>query len=224
VTRLLCLLSALLALGPAGCGSLPALVPANDPAACPAIFLEGRWQMVHAIEAAYPDGTHGLLVGVTVFSSQDRVLDCILMTAEGFVLFEAADAGRVQVRRAVPPFDRPGFAAGLLADVRLVLLAPKGTPTAGRTADGQTVCRYRSAGGGTTDIAAEPEGWRLTCFDANGRRKRTAIMQAPAAGGAPERITLQAHGPAAYRLSLNLISATRLDSENAAGRSLKDPR
>jgi hypothetical protein len=210
VIRLAWLLTAALTMVAAGCGGLPPLVATGDEVACQAVFLSGRWQTVHTIEAVYPDGTRGLLVGVTVLSSPERSLDCTLMTVEGFVLFAAADDGTVQVRRAVPPFDRPGFAAGLLADVRLVLLAPKGAPEAGRTTDGMSVCRYRAADGRTTDIIQEIGGWRLERFDAAGRRQRTVKAHATGGSASPERITLQAHGPGAYQLTLNLISATRL--------------
>jgi len=191
-----------------GCGGLPALIPSGDQRPCPAVFLSGRWQTVHTIEAVYPDGTCGLLVGVTVLSSLERSLDCTLMTVEGFVLFAATDAGAVEVRRAVPPFDRPGFAAGLLADVRLVLLAPEGAPTAGQTADGRFVWRYRAADGRTTDIGKEIDGWRLERFDAAGRLLRTATARASGDNALPDRIILQSRGPGAYRLTLNLISAS----------------
>ena len=206
--RLLWLL--ILALVPAGCGSLPPLVPAGDVPALPAFFVQGRWQLVHAIEATYPDGRHGLLVGVTILSSAERAVDCTLMTVEGFVLLQASDAGRQEIRRAVPPFDRPGFAAGLLADVRLILLAPAGTPAAGRTVDGRPAWRYRDAGGQVTDIVAETDGWRLERLDARGRRQRGVTARAAAGDPAAAHITLQAYGPAGYRLDLNLISATRL--------------
>ena len=212
MTRHLWLLALLLAAGPYGCAGPPVLVPAGDASFCPAIFLQGRWQVVHAIEATYPDASRGLLVGVTQLSSSNRTLDCTLMTVEGFVLFQASDAGNLEIRRALPPFDRPGFAAGLLADVRLVLLAPAGGATSGRTADGRAVCRYACAGDQTTDIAAEPGGWRLERFDAAGRLRRTAILRT-STGNLPQHISLQAHGAAGYRLNLKLISAACLPVE-----------
>ncbi len=208
--RRLWLLALCLAAGPYGCANLPALAPAGDASFCPAIFLQGRWQVVHAIEATYPNASRGLLVGVTQLSSSEQTLDCTLMTVEGLVLFEALDAGNLEIRRALPPFDRPGFAAGLLADVRLVLLAPAGEATSGRTSDGRTVCRY--AGRQITDISADPGGWRLERFDAAGRLRRTAILRT-STGSLPQHITLQAHGPAGYRLNLKLISALRLPAE-----------
>ncbi len=209
-----CLLVLLLAAGPAGCAHLPCLGPAGEAPECRTIFLQGRWQVAHAIEAVYPDGSRGLLVGVTVLSSVDRTLDCTLMTVEGFVLLDASEAGAVTIRRAVPPFDRPGFAAGLLADVRLALLAPPGTPRIGRDRQGRPVCRYPGPDGRTTDLLPGAQGWRLEQYDERGRRRRTVALE-PVAGGPPGRIRLQAHGPAGYRLDLRLLSAVPAPLETA---------
>ncbi len=191
----------------AGCGGLPDLLPTADRAACATVSDPQPRELVHSIEAVYPDGTRGLLVGATAVFPRQRRLECTLMTVEGFVLFAATDAETVTVHRALPPFDRPGFAAGLLADVRLMLLEPEGVPAAGRSADGRTVCRYRAADGRTTDVIHTADGRRIEHFDPRGRLRRTVTISETADASRPERITLQAHGPGAYRLTLNRIAA-----------------
>lgn len=114
----------------AACSRLPELKPAagdfkaGAPQKCRAIFPQGKWQITHAIEAAYPGGGETLLMGVTVIDASPRTIAAALMTVEGVVLLQASLDKTLTVQRALPPFDREGFAAGLLADIRLMFMEP----------------------------------------------------------------------------------------------------
>jgi hypothetical protein len=180
--------------------------------ACRAVFPGGRWQFTHAIEAALPGGQEALLMGVTVVDAVARTVDCALMTVEGFVIFQARAGETRQVRRAMPPFDREGFAAGMLADIQLIFLEPAGRPgRAGlpvKPAAGP-VCRYTVSTGGTIDVRPGPgPAWQIEQYTPGGRLSRTVAAR-PAGGlaGFPGRLRLEAAGPAGYTLNLKLIDA-----------------
>ena len=103
------------------CSALPKLQPSNRsarvelPPACQRLFPNGEWQFVHSIEAVMPGGHKGLVMGVTVISSRDRIAHCVLMTIEGLVVFDARYDQELVINRAVAPFDREGFGAVLPA-------------------------------------------------------------------------------------------------------------
>ena len=70
------------------------------------------------------DGPVSTVIGVTSLAGDE--ISCALMTVEGLTLFAAVfkTGAEPEVRRAVPPFDRPGFARGLMADVRTIFVQP----------------------------------------------------------------------------------------------------
>ncbi|MCP3951472.1 MAG: hypothetical protein GY697_04545 [Desulfobacterales bacterium] len=208
----------------AGCSGLPELKPGLagsleiTPEVCRIVFPQGKWQFTHAIEAASPGGGEKLLVGVTVVDSSQQIVDCALMTVEGFVLFQAHMGKTLRVERAVPPFDREGFAAGIMADVRLMFLEPprehmqtgwSGEPSA---LGSQRVCRYTRKAGMTTDVRPGT-GWQINRYTSRGNLTRTVTAE-PAGGkaGFPGRLRLQAAGPAGYTLEMKLVDAVRVDN------------
>jgi hypothetical protein len=206
----------------AACSGLPTLQPvpvsSNDPlpAACRAVFPQGNWQFTHAIEADFPGGGDSLLMGVTVVDSSQQTVDCVLMTVEGFVLFQAHMGKTLRVERAMPPFDREGFAAGMLADIRLMFLEPAaehiqtGWPGGQAAPDDKAVCRYTGKAGMTTDVRPG-SGWQIDRYTPRGNLTRTVTAE-PAGGqaGFPGRMRLRATGPAGYTLEMKLISAERI--------------
>ena len=206
----------------AACSGLPTLQPvpvsSNDPLseACRAVFPQGKWQFTHAIEAAYPGGGENLLMGVTVIDPAQQTVDCALMTVEGFVLLQAHMGKTLRVERAVSPFDGEGFAAGMLADIRLMFLEPAaehiqtGWPGGQAAPDDKPVCRYIGKAGVTTDVRPG-SGWQISRYAPRGNLVRTVVAE-PTGGqaGFPGRLRLRATGPAGYTLEMKLLSAERI--------------
>lgn len=207
----------------AACSGRPTLqlVPVSPddplPAACRAVFPQEKWQFTHAIEAAYPGGGESLLMGVTVVDPAQQTVDCALMTVEGFVLLQAHMGKTLRVERAVYPFDREGFAAGMLADIRLMFLEPAaehiqtGWPGGQAAPDDKPVCRYTGKAGMTTDVRPG-SGWQINRYASRGNLVRTVVAEsAGGQAGFPGRLRLRATGPAGYNLEMKLISAERIN-------------
>lgn len=203
------------------CGgkSLPVVLPqqaaAVDPHRCAAPFPAGDWQLVHSIEATLPGGHRAFLIGVSVISSAERSIHSVIMTVEGLVLFDARDDGEVTVRRAVAPFDRKGFAAGLMQDVRLVFFSPPGLPDlSGDLADGSVACRYRVSDGGVIDVVVHEDGsWKILRYDRNNRLTRSVSGRYAFAAGRntshrlADTVELVAEGKPGYKLVMRLLDA-----------------
>lgn len=202
---------------------LPPMTPSGPgPVAdrCAALFVQGRWQMLHAIEFRLADGTSGNALGVLILDGRD--LSCALMTVEGLTLFEAhsPEDGPLEVLRALPPFTGGAFAAGLIADVRTLFQPPVGIASFGRLTDGSPLCRY-AADQAVTDVLPGTDGcFRLSTYaptpaSGNGSPVRTRTVEARACrmtGGIslPHEVTLTGHGPAGYTLNLRLLGAEPL--------------
>jgi hypothetical protein len=196
---------------------------------CAGFFPQGRWQMIHAIDFHLADGTSGNALGVLILDG--RSLSCALMTVEGLTLFEARSTGEAdpEVLRALPPFDNPEFARGLLRDVRTLVQPPLGLSHYGTLADGTPVCRY-DAGQTITDILPQADGcWQLFIYDEQNilrtdgcqpadprrehRQTRAVIARSCERIGEanlPRRLDLRGFAPSAYTLNLRLLSAEPL--------------
>ena len=223
--RFYALLPVLWFLVTACCSGLPELKAGPDNPkiplmeACRAVFPEGKRQFVHSIEASYPGGGENLLMGVTVIDAFSRTIDCALMTVEGFVLFRARMGRTIQVARAMPPFDRKGFADGLLEDLRVMFLAPAAQVTktgilAGDAVSGdRPVCRYSDPGGMITDVIPGFDSrWQLRRYTPQGRLVRTVDAQSRGGRkGFPGKLILKAHGPAGYTLVMKLVDVVRIN-------------
>ena len=176
---------------------------------CAAVYLQGKWQFVHAIEFSMAGGGGSSVLGVTVVDGNS--LSCALMTVEGFTLFEARLTDRLEVDRAVPPFDRPGFAEGLMEDVRALFVRPEGSGVRyGRLADGAESCRMTGPDGAVTDILPLENGCRqIKTYDAEGLLTRTITGRSCRKAGStviPEALELTVPGPAGYTLKMTLLS------------------
>lgn len=201
-----------------GCAHLPSIQPvdSNHQARvvtnCRSVFLKGRWQLVHTIDATLPGGRHAVFTGVIVFSAKSGSIHCVLMTLGGFVIFEALDNGRVSVKRAVGPFQNEHFAKGVMDDLRFLFFEPAGgIVAAGRFEDGHTGCRCRSMHQRTVDVVPLPGGgWRMRQYDRSGHLLRTATADGVDPRGVPHRLTLEASGRHGYRLAMRLIEAIKL--------------
>jgi len=172
-----------------------------------------NWQFVHSIEASMSGDKTSFMLGVTIISPETGTVRCVMMTLEGFVLFEAVYDGKVIIKRAVPPFDSLGFARGLMDDIRLIFFKPEGLLTeAGIAGDGASRCRFKNKEGMVTDVLMKKDGgWGIRRYN----RWSTLIRSVDAYDceyrsdhaevKVPGRLELIAHGSGGYSLRLELI-------------------
>jgi hypothetical protein len=179
--------------------------------ACQTVFPWGGWQFVHEIVFHFPAG-EGRFLGVVVLDKDE--LRCALTTLEGLTVFSAKASkradGPIEVQRALPPLDKPGFAAGLLADLRLLFIAPAALPRCGWR-HGERLCRWGD-GGTVEDISLRRDNcWTIQAFR-DGRLVRTARAETCVdrdGYSLPGSISLHASGDANYQLEMRLISAEK---------------
>jgi hypothetical protein len=198
-----------------GCAHLPELMPlveGSKAAAekCRNAYPRQPWRASHTIFATLPFGGHGALVGVTAVDPAG--LHAVLLSPEGISLFDGLQNNRnpldpeLRVDRAVPPFDRPAFAAGLMADVGHAFLPPAGEPTAiGRNQTGATVCRWIPERGDSTDVQLGPDGsWAIRTFRGTRLSREISLLGTPANGHFP-LVVLAVPGVGGYRLEMRLV-------------------
>lgn len=210
----------LLLLLPMACAQLPEIRASRGslPLAidmCGHVFPRGNWQFLHTIEATPPTGGKQTLLGLSQLSSERKAGNFVIMTLEGMVLFEAHVGGTIHINRAIPPFDKPGMAEGIIDDLRLIFFAPD-QPAAitGTVGNGNTVCRFALPEGGSQDIeVGNGNDWTIHRYNRSNRIVRTVqFVSAPGRSihDMPNRIILDAPGPMGYRLMMTLIEAKPL--------------
>lgn len=213
------LLLSLVSCAPSPGPPLPPILgkPAAGPA-CGTIFPAGDWRYVHTIRFRLANGGQGNVIGVIAIDPPR--LQCVLMTVEGFVLFKASFDGRLEIRRAVPPFDSKNFARGLIADLQLIFLPPPGRMTAaGRLKNGDRICRYATQDGGITDLIHGPgPGWEIERYNRDRILVRTVRARFQAGSktvpkAVPTDLELTAPGLHGYRLQMHLIRAEAIQRE-----------
>ena len=208
------------------CASLPELHKAAGPEpskinrVCPELYPVGKWQLLHTIEAELPGGNKGFLMGVTRVSSRERSARSVIMTIEGFVVFDAHDDGTVRVERAVAPFDNEAFAQGVMADIRLIFFNPLTHEIkTGTLADGTAICRHYLGDDSVIDtVQLDNDLWEIRLYDPQKRLKRIATClntknrskEAPM--GIVDKIELTALGTPGYKLILDLVEAIPLEA------------
>ena len=193
---------------------LPDITRVDKPAQhCLDYFPAGAWQFVHAITFHLAAGGEGTAVGVVVLDSKE--IRCALMTVEGLTLFEArsTEGKPVQISRAVPPFDKEEFAAGLMDDVRTIFQKPLGKAEVGRLADGSRVCRSTAAGQVTDILPQEGGCWTMHTYSEGigVRIIRARSCKTVDRAVIPKDIDLVSSGQAGYTLNMHLISAEKLE-------------
>jgi len=201
------------------CSSLPQVYPVGDAAdpqpgrACRGPFPNGDWQLLHSIEATLPGGKKGFLMGLTVISSSNRTAQVVIMTLEGFVVFDASYDKQITVKRAIAPFDSDVFANGLIEDINLIFFKPSGPILAsGFLKSGAAVCRYRKPDGSIVDIISHGEdNWEIKQYLPDFRLARVvkSIYLADRKAIA-DKIELNAHGSPGYTLVMDLVEAIPL--------------
>jgi hypothetical protein len=179
------------------------------------IFPDGKWQFLHSIRAEMPGGMNFAMMGLTVMSSRLRTSRSVIMTLEGFVVFDGEYDQHLIVHRALPPFDSPHFAGGLMDDIRLIFLEPDGPVIGfGEVENGSIVCRHATPDGGTVDIGLQRDAaWMLRRYSPAQRLTR-AVRVLPGArnnAGFPERLELTAYGDQTYKLVMTLVEAVQIE-------------
>jgi len=216
--RFFCLtffLFGLVACAPARRSVLPALtIDRQEQVHCAKVFPKGHWQFVHSIDFSLGDGTGSTVIGVTTLDGDE--IDCALITVEGLTLFEAAYHGdqRFEVERAVPPFDRPGFAKGLIADIRTIFQAPQGRVRVGYLEDGKASCRSTGPDGSVVDILLDVDDcWQIKSYTAEQFLDRRIVARDCTTRKSdliPEVIELTGYGRRGYSLKMTLMRADYL--------------
>jgi hypothetical protein len=185
---------------------------------CAQVYPQGKWQFVHAIDFTMAAGRGSSVLGVTVLDG--NTVHCALVTIEGLTLFEARlvnKTGKPKVLRELPPFDKPGFAAGLLADVRAMFIRPAawdGTIQYGSFGDNMPGCRLQGDDGRTTDILPSADGcWQVNALAGELDRDRIIIARSCILQDGyrvPKELELTVPGPVGYILKMTLLSAEKL--------------
>jgi len=204
-----------LALLLAGCASAVPLMTPLAPTAddqCQAVYPVGDWQFVHAIEFTMAEGGRGTAIGITTLRQGD--IDCALLTVEGLSLFEANQSrqGGLDIRRALPPFDRPGFAAGLFDDVRTIFFPPAAASVVHGVIGRERVCRHSFADGRVTDVLPQRDGcWQIRTYRQGRDERSLQAGSCRVVEGAriPEYLELRGRGPSGYTLRMTLVRAER---------------
>ncbi|MEI7639858.1 MAG: hypothetical protein WCJ37_21260 [Syntrophus sp. (in: bacteria)] len=199
------------------CSHLPVIKPGEPSAValieqCRRPYPAVPYRFVHAIEVVLPGGSSGTMIGVTLVDPKAAAVQSVMMTLEGFVVFDGAYDKKVRVDRAVPPFDKPEFAKNMLKDVRLMYLAPEGRPeNVGFLEDGAVICRYKGNENPFMDIILYRNGsWEIDAYSEHEELRRR-IRAGSVKNGIPETVELHGYESWDYTLQMRLISAETVD-------------
>lgn len=179
---------------------------------CSEMFVQKACQLVHSITFTMENGYGATLLGVIAIDGGK--IKATLMGVEGFVLF-AADQDEdktIRVHKSLPPFDKPGFAEGLMRDVRTLFVVPEYVELfLGETGDHEIVCRYMEEDGRVLDVIAGEVGYsKIAIYDKEGKREqlvRAEKVKAFEGLNLAESIEVSSSGVGAYTLQLNLLRA-----------------
>ena len=196
------------------CSRLPVIKPVGQAVLpditkrCHQPFVDSPYRFIHAIEVSLPGGGTGTVVGITVIDPSSEKIHSVIMTIEGFVLFDAQYEEEVRVNRAVPPFNAKDFAEHLMEDVRLILVAPQERLSrAGVLEDGSTICRYQRDNKKIVDvIIRQDNSWEIGVYSDSHETIRR-VNASSIKNGIPTLVKLTAFDYWDYSLLLSLISA-----------------
>jgi len=215
----------ILLLGTVSCAGLPKLdpvIPSVIPEIqkrCSDVFLEGKWRFVHLIEFTMPGNKKSFVMGITVISPEERKIESVIMTIEGFVLLDAYYDQKVVINRGVPPFDSIDFARGMMDDIKLMFFKPEGRLIeSGMTGDGSHTCRYKNDAGRVIDVITNSRWeWEIRKYNPGGNLIKTVkadhcekMPGSPNKISFPSRIRLASFGINRYALAFELKEAKRL--------------
>ncbi len=183
--------------------------PPEELPGCYVIFPLGPWESVHKIEATFGGGS-STLIGVTKGEPSERRLQSVLLTPEGFILFDAERRIKgISVKRAVAPFNSPAFARGLIEDVSFLFFPPAGKPTTwGKDTNGTLTCKWENPKNSTEITGSMDKGWRILGRDKHGEMIKEAVLGGPFLNGLASQIEYRAFKPAPYTLKMTLIQTS----------------
>jgi hypothetical protein len=175
---------------------------------CLNLFPSGPWESVHRIEADLGAGLSSQLIGVTRGDPLEIHLQSLLLSPEGFTLFDGElRKDKVVVRKAVSPFDSPSFAQGMMEDVAFLFFSPQIRPVHwGRTAEGTRLCFWEGPDGVQTEVRRSPgRGWQILRRDDQGRVIKEVSLKEPFVQGLASFMELESFKPVSYKLKMTLI-------------------
>lgn len=181
---------------------------------CAAVFPQGKWQFAHTIDFSMGNESGTPVIGVTSLNEND--IDVALVTVEGLTLFDAVfhNDGTTEVRRAIPPFDGPDFAKGLIGDIRGIFQSPTGTMTMGKIAGTTETCRYTDTKDRVVDVLADVgDCWQIKSYNSELIMDRSIVGRSCKKKGSyliPDYLELKTYGQIGYTLKLTLITADKL--------------
>jgi len=196
-------------------GLLPPLSPAPETknlARCATVFPKGKWQFIHAIDFTMGSGGTSAVIGVTSLNGDH--IDCALVTVEGLTLFEATwvEKDGLKIQRAIPPFDNPRFAAGLMRDLRAIFSPPAADHVeTGQISGSGPICRYTDDDGKVVDLLPETDDcWRINIYGADLTLDRSITgrsCRVQSGSRIPDHLELNSYGQNGYSLKMTLIRA-----------------
>ncbi len=194
------------------------IIPGSE-SRCAEPFVAENWQFIHSIEAVPAGGGTASMIGVTNVYPERKVAHCVIMTVEGFVLFDALYDQEVHVKRGIPPFESKAFAEGLMRDIMLVFFRPSGELIGSALSEhGALTCRYKTDRETIEDVVVHPDNtWDIYQY-VDKRLERSVTAGAGKIEGKngvfiPKQLELSAYGRHGYSLHLRLIEAKRLKGE-----------
>lgn len=215
----------ILLLGTVSCTGLPKIDPVNLSRIpeihkrCSDVFLEGKWRFVHLIEFTMPGNKKSFVMGITVISPEERKIESVIMTIEGFVFLDAYYDQKVVINRGIPPFDSIDFVIGMMDDIKLMFFKPEGSLIeSGIYGDGSHVCRYKNDAGRVVDVITNSGcDWEIRQYNPGGTLIKTVkadrckkVLDSPNKIDFPGRIKLASNGINRYALAFELKEAKRL--------------
>ena len=215
----------ILLLGTVSCTGLPKIDPVNLSIIpeihkkCSDVFPEGKWRFVHLIEFTMPGNKKSFVMGITVISPEERKIESVIMTIEGFVFLDAYYDQKIVINRGIPPFDSIDFARGMIDDIKLMFFKPEGNLIeSGISGDGSHVCRYKTDDGSVVDVITNNGcDWKIRRYNHSGTLIKTVkadhCKKVPGSSNQicfPGRIELASRGINRYALAFELKEAKRL--------------
>jgi len=184
---------------------------------CSLVFAKGDWQFVHSIEAVMKGGYKSSLLGVCNISSSTNSIRCVMMTIEGFVLFDAEfHNDNLTIKRGIAPFDSRAFAMGLMNDIRLIFFKPTGKLLkTGTLENGLPVCRYETKTKIIDIVILSPHSFEIAEYNKNYRLLKKVNIEGQRYKNMddgfimPDKIVLKANRQLGYSLYMDIVQAEK---------------